>query len=88
MGDSGASNFQESMETLMPSKPTPGKQQIGDKLLQGLHLQPLDKSFIRNILFKYLEYTSTGEEKEALQLEKVLFTVLDATPENLDSLAK
>ena len=51
-------------------------------------MAPLDKSFIRNILFKYLEYTSAGEEKEALQLEKVLFTVLEATADNLDSLEK
>ena len=29
-----------------------------------------------------------GEEKEALTLEKVLFTVLEATPENLASLEK
>lgn len=57
-------------------------------MLQGLHLQPLDKSFIRNILFKYLEYTSAGEEKEALQLERVLFTVLEATSENLESLER
>jgi hypothetical protein len=31
---------------------------------------------------------STGEEKEALTLEKVLFTVLEATPDNLQSLEK
>jgi hypothetical protein len=29
---------------------------------------------------------AAGEEKEALTLEKVLFTVLEATPENLKSL--
>ena len=31
---------------------------------------------------------AAGEEKEALTLEKVLFTVLEATPENLASLEK
>lgn len=31
---------------------------------------------------------SAGEEKEALTLEKVLFTVLEATPDNLQSLEK
>jgi hypothetical protein len=53
-----------------------------------MHLKPLDKTYIRNILFKYLEYSVAGEAKEAMQLEKVLFTMLEATPENLESLEK
>jgi len=36
----------------------------------------LDKDYIKNILFKYLEYQVAGELKQALTLEKVLFTVL------------
>ena len=43
---------------------------------------------MRNILLKYLEYMACGEEKEALTLEKVLFTVLEVTPQNLASLEK
>jgi len=38
----------------------------------------LDKDYIKNILFKYLEYQVAGELKQALTLEKVLFTVLQA----------
>ena len=42
---------------------------------------------MRNILLKYLEYMASGEnEKEALTLEKVLFTVLNATQTDLASL--
>ena len=41
----------------------------------------LDVEYVRRILLKYLEYLATGEnEKEALTLEKVLFTVLNASP--------
>ena len=38
----------------------------------------VDSSYIRLTLIKYLEYMAQGNEKEALCLEKVLFTVLDA----------
>ena len=48
----------------------------------------LDRDYVRNILLKYLEYMACGEEKEALTLEKVLFTVLEVTPQNLASLEK
>lgn len=47
----------------------------------------LDVDYVRNILLKYLEYMASGEnEKEALTLEKVLFTVLNATQTDLASL--
>jgi len=50
--------------------------------LQQTCLPPgLDVDYVRNILLKYLEYMASGEnEKEALTLEKVLFTVLNASP--------
>ena len=48
----------------------------------------LDRDYVRNILLKYLEYMATGEEKEALTLEKVLFTVLECSSDNLASLKK
>ncbi len=49
----------------------------------------LDTDYVRNILLKYLEYMASGEnEKEALTLEKVLFTVLNASPKDLAMLEK
>ena len=49
----------------------------------------LDIDYVRNILLKYLEYMASGlNEKEALTLEKVLFTVLNASPQDLASLEK
>ena len=49
----------------------------------------LDVDYVRNILLKYLEYMASGEnEKMALTLEKVLFTVLNTSPEELASLEK
>lgn len=49
----------------------------------------LDVDYVRNILLKYLEYMASGEnEKMALTLEKVLFTVLNASPQDLASLEK
>jgi hypothetical protein len=38
----------------------------------------VDSSYLKLTLIKYLEYMAQGNEKEALCLEKVLFTVLDA----------
>ena len=46
----------------------------------------MDRDYVRNILLKYLEYMAAGEEKEALTLEKVLFSVLDASSQDLKSL--
>lgn len=43
----------------------------------------VDIDYLRNILIKYLEYIATGEEKEAMTLEKVLFTVLNANNRDL-----
>lgn len=48
----------------------------------------MDIDYLRNILVKYLEYIATGEEKEAMTLEKVLFTVLNASPKELESLQR
>ena len=49
----------------------------------------LDVDYVRNILLKYLEYMASGDnEKMALTLEKVLFTVLNASPDDLASLEK
>ena len=47
----------------------------------------LDVDYVKNILLRYLEYMASGEnEKEALTLEKVLFTVLNANPTDLEKL--
>ena len=56
---------------------------------QGMLPRGLDVDYVRNILLKYLEYMASGEnEKMALTLEKVLFTVLNASPQDLASLEK
>jgi hypothetical protein len=34
------------------------------------------RAYIKNVLLKYLEYQANGLEKEAMMMEKVLFTVL------------
>jgi hypothetical protein len=46
----------------------------------------MDKTYLKGTLIKYLEYAAKGEEKEALTLEKVLFTILGATSQDLDKL--
>ena len=48
----------------------------------------VDRDYIKNILVKYLEYQAKGDQKEAMTLEKVLFTVLDANPKDLSELSK
>ena len=64
------------------------QENLEDVQLKGILPPGLDRDYVRNILLKYLEYMACGEEKEALTLEKVLFTVLEATPANLASLEK
>lgn len=39
-------------------------------------------------LIKYLTYLAAGNEKEAMTLEKVLFTVLSTSGKDLDALTK
>ena len=64
------------------------QENLDDVSLKGILPPGLDRDYVRNILLKYLEYMACGEEKEALTLEKVLFTVLEVTPQNLASLEK
>ncbi len=40
------------------------------------------------MFIKYLEYQASGNEKEAMTLEKVLFTVLSANEKDLENLEK
>ena len=47
-----------------------------------------DKQYIRITLIKYLEYMAAGNEKEAMTLEKVLFTVLSTSQKDLEGLEK
>lgn len=47
-----------------------------------------DKTYIKITLIKYLEYLASGNEKEAMTLEKVLFTVLDTCGKELEGLEK
>ena len=56
--------------------------------LQGILPPGLDKDYVRTTLLKYLEYMATGEEKEALTLEKVLFTVLEVSDEHRKKVEK
>ena len=49
---------------------------------------PIDKSYLKVALIRYLEYAAKGEEKDALTMEKVLFTVLGATGLDLVELEK
>jgi hypothetical protein len=58
------------------------------KLLVGPVTQKLNTDYIKNVFIKYLEYQANGNEKEALTLEKVLFTVLSANDKDLESLEK
>lgn len=56
--------------------------------LQGILPPGLDKDYVRTTLLKYLEYMATGEEKEALTLEKVLFTVLEVSDDHRKKVEK
>lgn len=67
----------------LPS-PTPAQNKETKQLSSG----EIDKQYIRITLLKYLEYMAAGNEKEAMTLEKVLFTVLSTEKQELLSLEK
>ena len=48
----------------------------------------MDKGYLKQALLKYLEYMAKGDEKEALTMEKVLFTVLGADSGELEQIEK
>jgi hypothetical protein len=48
----------------------------------------MDKGYLKQALLKYLEYMAKGDEKEALTMEKVLFTVLGADSGELELIEK
>lgn len=43
---------------------------------------------MKNIVIKYLVYQASGNEKEALTLEKVLFTILKPNDQDIETLEK
>lgn len=77
-GDSGANSDQEKEKTYK-------KEKDGLERTMSREFQ-MDKTYLKGTLIKYLEYAAKGEEKEALTLEKVLFTILGATSQDLDKL--
>lgn len=44
------------------------------------------RAYIKNVLLKFLEYQAEQMEREALMMEKVLFTVLKMKPEEVERL--
>ena len=75
-----------------PREAEPKKEETGPNLnaskIMGPVTQKLNTDYIKNVFIKYLEYQANGNEKEALTLEKVLFTVLSANDKDLESLEK
>jgi hypothetical protein len=50
--------------------------------------ETLNADYVKNVLFKYLEYQASYNEKEAMTMEKVLFTVLKASEKDIEKLEK
>jgi len=48
----------------------------------------LNLDYIKNVFIKYLEYQASANEKEALTLEKVLFTALQAADKDVELIEK
>ena len=48
----------------------------------------LNIDYVKNVFLKYLAYQASGEEKEAMTLEKVLFTVLRASDKDLEAVER
>lgn len=50
--------------------------------------ETLNYDYIKNVFVKYLVYQANANEKEAMTLEKVLFTVLKATENDISMIEK
>ena len=50
--------------------------------------EQLNQDYVKNVFVKYLEYMASGIEKEALTLEKVLFTVLKANDKDIETIER
>lgn len=59
------------------------KQQASNQFSQ---IDITSRAYIKNVLLKYFEYQAEGLEKEMLMMEKVLFTVLQIQPNELQFL--
>ena len=54
-----------------------GEKRDGPKNMQQFsNLDMASRAYIKNVLIKYLEYKANSLDKEAMMMEKVLFTVL------------
>lgn len=51
-------------------------------------LDTLNVDYIKNVFVSYLVYLSNANEKEALTMEKVLFTVLKFNNEDIQKIEK
>ena len=49
-------------------------------------LDQTSRAYIKSVLLKFLEYQAEQMEREALMMEKVLFTVLKMRPEEVEGL--
>lgn len=50
--------------------------------------ETLNYDYVKNVFIKYLEYQANNNEKEAMTLEKVLFTVLKANEKDIELIEK
>ncbi len=50
--------------------------------------ETLNIDYIKNVFIKYLEYLANNNEKEAMTLEKVLFTVLKTDEKDIEVIEK
>jgi len=54
----------------------------------GSQIDNTSRAYIKNVLLKYLEYQADAQEKEAMMMEKVLFTVLKVVEADIENLAE
>lgn len=50
--------------------------------------ETLNQDYVKNVFIKYLQYQANANEKEAMTLEKVLFTVLKVTEADIGAIEK
>jgi len=79
-------------DELDKAKSSPQKAPAFQNVPLGPDLPPqgkqLNLDYIKNVFIKYLEYQANANEKEALTLEKVLFTALQAGDKDVELIEK
>ena len=71
--------------TRMKQKLSSGDDNV-EKTDEETKIDNTSRAYVKNVLLKFLEYQAEQSEREALMMEKVLFTILKMRPDEVEKL--